>query len=91
MLDGKNYSDKKRRAKDDTIEIGDKVYVKHLVKENKLTPNFNSTPHTVVDKQGCDANIQNDETKQELRINVVHLKKVEGEWKVIDNSEVNKN
>ncbi|CAH1972262.1 unnamed protein product [Acanthoscelides obtectus] len=81
---GKKYSDAKRKAKADDIRIGDKVYVKNTVKENKLVPNFNSTPHTVVKKNGSDVQVENDETGQQYRRNVVHLKKTEGQWKVIN-------
>ncbi|CAH1995679.1 unnamed protein product [Acanthoscelides obtectus] len=58
--------------------------VKNTVKENKLVPNFNSTPHTVVKKNGSDVQVENDETGQQYRRNVVHLKKTEGQWKVIN-------
>ncbi|CAH2008501.1 unnamed protein product [Acanthoscelides obtectus] len=81
---GKKYSDAKRKAKADDIRIGDQVYVKNTVKENNLVPNFNSTPHTVVKKNGSDVQVENDETGQQYRRNVVHLKKTEGQWKVIN-------
>ncbi|CAK1596248.1 unnamed protein product [Parnassius mnemosyne] len=76
--------DRKRRAVDRELEIGDKVYVKNLIKENKLVSEFNPTPHTVISSKGSDINIKNDETGQEYRRNIVHLKKVEGQWKVVD-------
>lgn len=74
--------DRKRKAKLNDIEIGQKVYVKNLTKDNKLTPNFNPTPHTVVSTNGNEINVSNDVTGQQLRRNVIHLKKVEGKWKV---------
>lgn len=43
---GKNYSDLKRRATEKTILEGDKIYIENMIKGNKLTPNFNSTPQT---------------------------------------------
>lgn len=61
--------------------------MKNLVKENKLTSNFNPTPHTVVSTSGSEVNVRNDETGQQLRRNVIHLKKVEGEWKVCGDEE----
>lgn len=79
---GKQYSDRKRKAVDSEIEKGDKVYVKNMTKENKLSSNFNPTTHTVVDTKGGDMQVQNDETGQQYRRNVIHLKKVEGEWTV---------
>ncbi|KAJ8914062.1 hypothetical protein NQ315_017583 [Exocentrus adspersus] len=80
---GKDYSDRKRKATENDIELGNKVYVENAVKENKLTSNFNPTPHTVLEKRGNDVSVQNDEIGQKYRRNVIHLKKMEGEWKVI--------
>ncbi|XP_075981602.1 uncharacterized protein LOC142980155 [Anticarsia gemmatalis] len=79
--------DRKRRAVDRELEIGEKVYVKNFVKENKLTSDFNPTPHTVVGAEGSDINVRNDETGQEYRRNIVHLKKLEGQWKVVNQEE----
>ncbi|XP_030765267.1 uncharacterized protein K02A2.6-like [Sitophilus oryzae] len=79
-----------RKAKESNIEGGDKVYIKNTVKENKLTSNFNPIPHTVIEKNGTDLSLQNDETGKQIR-RKVHLKKVEGEWKVLDNSESGEN
>lgn len=79
---GKRYSDLKRKASESTISEGDKVYTENMIKGNKLTPNFNPTPHTVMEKKGNEYKVRNDETGQEYRRNVVHLKKIEGEWKI---------
>lgn len=76
--------DRKRKAKDRELEIGEKVYVKNMIKENKLVSEFNPTPHTVVSAEGSDVNVKNDETGQEYRRNIVHLKKIEGQWKVVN-------
>lgn len=84
---GKEYADKKRKAKETLIEIGDKVYVKNVIKENKLTPSFDPTTHKVVEKKGNDMTVENTETGHRVRRNVVHLKKVEGEWKVVSGVE----
>lgn len=86
---GKEVQDRKRKAKENELELGQKVYVKNLVKDNKLTPNFNPVPHTVVGTKGSEINVRNDETGQEFRRNIIHLKKVEGEWKVCDKGEEN--
>lgn len=75
---GKEYSDRKRKAQESTIGLGDKVYIKNMIKENKLTPNFNPTPHTVIEKNDGDVEVKNDETGQQYRRNVVNLKK---KWK----------
>uniref|UniRef100_A0A2H1VFE7 RNA-directed DNA polymerase n=1 Tax=Spodoptera frugiperda TaxID=7108 RepID=A0A2H1VFE7_SPOFR len=79
---GKFIEDRKRKAVNNEINIGEKVYVKNMIKENKLTPDFSPTPHTVMSAKGGDLNIQNDETGQSLRRNIVHLKKVEGQWRI---------
>ncbi|CAK1587295.1 unnamed protein product [Parnassius mnemosyne] len=84
---GKEYADRKRKAVDSYFEVGEKVYVKNMTKENKLTPNFNPETHTVTDVNGGDIRVRNDSTGKEYRRNVVHLKRVEnGEWKIIDQS-----
>lgn len=84
---GKIREDRKRKARNNDISIGEKVYVKNLIKENKLTPNFNPTPHTVISANGGDINIRNDETGQELRRNIIHLKRVQGQWKIHNQEE----
>lgn len=81
---GKINEDRKRKAKEQVIEVGEKVYVKNFVKSNKLTPNFDPEPHTVVSTRGNEANVRNDSTGQEFKRNVIHLKRVEGNWTVVD-------
>lgn len=85
-LKGKEYADRKRKAEDLTLLEGDKVYVKEMEKGNKLSANFKQTPHVVEHTEGGDVIVRNEETGQKLRRNVIHLKKVEGEWKVQDES-----
>lgn len=80
---GKIYADRKRQAKEHSLEPGDKVYVRNMNRENKLSMNFDETTHTVEKSSAGDIEIRNDETGQKLRRNIVHLKKVEGEWKVL--------
>lgn len=82
---GKEYADRKRQATESNIEVGEKVYVKNTVKENKLTATFNDAPHTVLNKKGNDVEVVNDENGKRLRRNIVHLKKVEGKWEVCPN------
>ncbi|KOB67428.1 Uncharacterized protein OBRU01_19743 [Operophtera brumata] len=52
-------------------------------KVNKLSSNYNSTPHTVQSANGGDVSVRNDRTGQVLRRNVVHLKRVEGKWTTV--------
>lgn len=79
---GKEYADRKRRAAESSIQVGEKVYIKNMTKENKLSVPFNDAPHTVINKKGSDVELENDSNGVRLRRNVVHLKRVEGEWKV---------
>ena len=79
---GKEYGDRKRRAEEPVITEGDKVYVKEMEKRNKLTPNFKSTSHVVERVEGGDVLVRNEESGQQLRRNIIHLKRTEGEWKV---------
>ncbi|CAH2100736.1 unnamed protein product [Euphydryas editha] len=67
----KEYGDLKRKATDNSLEIGEKVLV-NLIKDNKLTTNFNPTTHTVTGVTGGDVNIRNDDTGKEYRRNIVH-------------------
>ncbi|XP_022826768.1 uncharacterized protein K02A2.6-like [Spodoptera litura] len=83
---GKEYGDKKRRAKESQLVEGDKVYVKEM-ESNKLSLNYNPTPHVVENRSGGDVTVRNEETGQTLRRNVVHLKRVEGKWTSITDNE----
>lgn len=87
---GKINEDRKRKATDRQLEVGGKVYVKNFVKENKLTPDFDPTPHTVISTNGNEVNIRNDETGKEYRRNIVHLKRVEGQWEVVKENHIDK-
>lgn len=44
----------KRRATENIISRGDKVYMENMIRENKLMPNFNPIPHTVTGKNGSE-------------------------------------
>lgn len=74
---GKEYADRKRQATASSIDIGEKVYVKNTVKENKLSTTFDDVTHTVVNKEGNDVELVNDDNGKRLRRNIVHLKKFE--------------
>ncbi|XP_045452155.1 uncharacterized protein K02A2.6-like [Melitaea cinxia] len=81
---GKNYGDRMRNARDTDLNEGDKVYVKEINKTNKLTLNYKPTPHVVENTKKGDITIRNEETGQTLRRNIVHLKRVEGQWKAVE-------
>lgn len=82
---GKEYADRKRKSQLGDLVPGDKVYVKNMNKTNKLSSNFEPIPHTVTSRVGGDVEVLNDETGQQLRRNVVHLKRIEGQWEVVAN------
>lgn len=80
---GKEYADMRRRAQTCDLKAGDKVYVREG-DGNKLTSNFNPTPHVVEQTQEGDTMVRNEETGKVLRRNIMHLKKIEGEWRSIN-------
>ncbi|KAH8357497.1 hypothetical protein KR084_011135, partial [Drosophila pseudotakahashii] len=49
---GKVVADKKRGAKEVSIQVGDQVLMKNVVFPNKLTPNFNTTIYEVLEREG---------------------------------------
>lgn len=84
---GKEYGDRKRRAVETILNEGDKVYIKNMEKSNKLSSEFNPTPHTVESSNHGDITVRNDQTGQTFRRNVVHLKKVEGQWTTVQDEQ----
>lgn len=83
---GKEYADRKRHTTDCDLEVGDKVYLKNMVKNNKLSLNYDPAPHTVEANKEGDIMVRNDETGQQLRRNIVHLKRIEGKWQVLEDN-----
>ncbi|CAH1994741.1 unnamed protein product [Acanthoscelides obtectus] len=87
---GKEKGDMKRKAEECDLIPGDKVYIKNVNKENKLSLDYNPETHTVENTKGGDIKVRSDETGQIRRRNVVHLKRVQGEWSVCqDQNEIN--
>ncbi|XP_026729556.1 uncharacterized protein K02A2.6-like [Trichoplusia ni] len=76
---GKEYADRKRRAVESELNIGEKVYVKSMHKSNKLSLNYEPTSHTVESNKNGDVELRNDNTGQVVRRNILHLKRVEGQ------------
>lgn len=72
---GREYTDKKRNAKESNIETGDEVLAKKVTRTNKLAPVFDPEPMTVIDKRGSEATIKSNETGKTYRRNVAHLRK----------------
>jgi hypothetical protein len=76
-LKAKQYADYDRNAKASEIEIGDKVLVR-TEKKDKLTPNFEKEPYTVLEKNGSEVLIQN-ENGHQYRRNTSFVKPLESE------------
>lgn len=75
---GKENGDRKRKAEECDLAPGDKVYIRNMNKENKLSLDYDPETHTVENKKGGDITVRNDETGQIRRRNIVHLKKIQG-------------
>nr|XP_026493651.1 uncharacterized protein K02A2.6-like [Vanessa tameamea] len=84
---GKEYADENRKAKECDLVPGDKVYLKNLHRDSKLSLNYNPVPHTVEKSIGGDIEVRNDLTGQISRRNVIHLKRIEGHWRVLNDKE----
>lgn len=80
---GKDYGDNRRKARDSDLNEGDKVYIREMNRANKLTLNYNPIPHVVEKTKDGDVTVRNEETGKTLRRNVLHLKRVEGQWKAV--------
>lgn len=84
---GKQYADGKRHAKENTIAIGDLVWLKNIIKTNKLMAPFEPVTFKVIGRSGSELLVENPETKARYRRNVAHVilapshdeKKVEAE------------
>lgn len=64
---GKLIGDRKRKAKDSSIDVGNK---------NKMTNNFNPQSHIVVKRTGTRLTVKNKRTGVELDRHVNHAKKL---------------
>lgn len=73
---GKDYADRKRRAKHSDISVGDKVLLQEN-KTDKLTTNFERQPYEVVARNGNSVSIRSRDNVIRCR-NVAHMKKFFG-------------
>lgn len=69
---GKQYADAKRHAKQSEIKEGDEVWLKKLVKTNKLAPTFEPIPYKVIERKGAEILVEDSETNKRYRRNVSH-------------------
>ncbi|XP_055847378.1 uncharacterized protein K02A2.6-like [Episyrphus balteatus] len=73
---GKQYSDKRRHAKESDIEVGDEVLAKLMCRVNKLSPVFEPSTYKVIDKKGGDVLIESLDSGKKYRRNISHLQKI---------------
>nr|XP_029712671.1 uncharacterized protein LOC115257345 [Aedes albopictus] len=76
---GRMAADSKRQARDSVIEIGDRVLVKRMRKENKLSSTFAPEEYIVVRKSGADTTVRSAQDGKEYRRNIADLKRIEPE------------
>ncbi|XP_055634225.1 uncharacterized protein K02A2.6-like [Toxorhynchites rutilus septentrionalis] len=74
---GKEYSDRRRQAKESNIKEGDVVLAKRMRKANKLDTEFTNEEFVVQRKEGTDTVIQSKATGKQYRRSSAHLKKIE--------------
>lgn len=72
---GKQYADKRRRAQENTIAIGDTVWLKRLIPANKLSPTFDPVDYKVISRNGSELVVENISTGTRYRRNVTHVKR----------------
>lgn len=72
---GKRYADKKRLARRNSIVEGDRVLVKVMNKNNKLSPNFHSEEFVITKRNGTEVMVKSDSGK-EYRRSINHVKRV---------------
>lgn len=73
---GKEYADRRRRAKTNDIKEGDEVVVKRQIITNKLSTAFEPVIHKVIKRSGSEVVVEHSGTGKEYRRNVSHVKKV---------------
>ncbi|XP_055604878.1 uncharacterized protein K02A2.6-like [Uranotaenia lowii] len=74
---GRDYSGRKRHAKESDIRQGDVVLAKRVRKANKLDTEFSNEEFVVQCKEGTDTLIQSKLTGKKYRRSLTHLKKIE--------------
>lgn len=76
---GKEYSDKRRHAKERDIHEGDVVLAKRMRKANKLDTEFANEEFVVQRKERTDTIIKSKVTGKQYRRSAAHLKKIENQ------------
>lgn len=73
---GKEYTNKKRRAKPSNIDVGDIVVIKNTTKKNKLTLTFNPQEYIVIQREGTRLHLRNLDNGVVCNRHVNHTKKI---------------
>ena len=60
-LEHKEYAESKCGATNSSLAPGDKVLSRNTMESGKLTPNFESTPYTVLTKEGKEVMVQSED------------------------------
>lgn len=72
---GKAYADDRRHAETNDVNVGDKVYVKRQIINNKLDSPFDTTIHEIVKRSGSEVTVKSLATGTCYRRNVAHVKR----------------
>lgn len=73
---GRVYTDYKRKAKPNNVDVGDYVVVKNFIKKNKLTTTFHPDPHLVIQRDGSRLHLKNTKTGVISNRHVNHTKRI---------------
>ena len=73
---GKEKADKKRKAAETDLEVGDKVMAKNMHKTNKLSSTFEKEKYRIIKKNLNDVLIEEEESGKLYRRAASHLKKI---------------
>lgn len=69
-----DYTDSRRRAKQRELKAGDIVFVKRMIKDNKLASTFSPEEWKIVHRCGSDVTLQSMVSDKIIHRNVAHLK-----------------
>lgn len=74
---GKEYSDSRRGARVRELVVGDKVLLKRMKKDNKLSTEYMNEEFVILRKCGSDVIVRSLVTGKEFRRNTAHMKKID--------------
>lgn len=83
-MKGKEYGDRKRRAKESDMGVGETVVPMKMQKRSKFETNFEPEEHTIIKRSGGEVVVQNNDTGIQYRRHVSHLKRVASSGPIIE-------